>query len=205
MKVTIEKSFPMPGSADAAWAVLGNLERVAACMPGATIAERIDERHYKGTVAVRFGPANLTFRGDVEVLARDDSARSLTLAGKGTDTSGGSGAAMELAARIEPGDASSCALAGRSEVSMSGKAAAFGARLAMPVAEQVLKQFAANFAAQVEQEQARRAPASASADGAPLIDTSPAAAAATAAPLNGVALMWSIVKGWFRGLFGSRV
>jgi carbon monoxide dehydrogenase subunit G len=170
-------------------------------MPGATIAERIDDRHYKGTVAVRFGPANLTFRGDVEVLARDDSARSLTLAGRGTDTSGGSGAAMELTARIEPGDASSCTLAGRSEVSMSGKAAAFGARLATPVAEQVLKQFAANFAAQVEQEQARRAPVSAPADGAPLIDTSPAA---SAAPLNGVALVWSIVKGWVRGLFGSR-
>jgi carbon monoxide dehydrogenase subunit G len=161
MKVTLDKAYPMPGSADAAWAVLADLERVAGCMPGARITERTDDTHFKGTVAVRFGPANLTFRGEVEVLARDDAARSLQLKGKGTDTTGGSGAAMELSARIEPGDEAGCTLAGSSEVSMSGKAAAFGSRLAVPVAEQVLQQFANNFAAQVQAEQAQRAAAAA--------------------------------------------
>lgn len=146
----------MPGSADAAWAVLGDLERVAACMPGAKITERVDDAHYKGTVSVKFGPANMSFRGEVEVLARDEAARRLQLSGKGTDTTGSSGAGMELTAHIEPGDAATSSLVGVSEVSMSGKAATFGARMAGPVAEQVLKQFAALFAAQVEAEQARR-------------------------------------------------
>jgi carbon monoxide dehydrogenase subunit G len=224
MKVKLDKSFPMPGSADAAWVVLGNLERVAACMPGAKLVERTDERRYKGTVAVRFGPANLTFRGEVEVLGHDDAARSLQLSGKGTDTSGGSGASMELAARIEPVDASSCTLAGTAEVSMSGKAAAFGARLAVPVADQVLQQFATNFAAQVRDEQARRAataaapdpgvPASAAAGAAsapsaqvPAAGAAPAdpgAAVAPAAPLSGPALLWAVLKSWLRGLFGGR-
>jgi len=227
VKVKLEKSFPMPGSADAAWAVLGDVERVAACMPGAKIAERVDDRHYKGTVAVRFGPANLTFRGEVEVVARDAAARSLQLVGKGTDTSGGSGAAMELAARVEPGDAASSALAGTAEVSMSGKAATFGARLAVPVADQVLQQFAGNFAAQVKVEQERRAVAPAAegmstaqaasagpgasaaspAPTAPAASTAPAPPAVPAespAPLNGAALLWAILKDWLRGLFGGR-
>ena len=213
MKVTLDKSYPMPGSADAAWAVLGDLERVAGCMPGAKIAERLDDRHYKGTVAVRFGPANLTFRGEVEVVARDADALTLKLTGKGTDTSGGSGASMDLAARIEPGNATSSALAGTAEVTMSGKAAAFGARLAVPVADQVLGQFAANFAAQVKAEQDRRAAEAAAAPGssmpaapaAPAASPAPAASAAPAppAPLNGMALLWAIVKGWLRGLFGG--
>jgi carbon monoxide dehydrogenase subunit G len=218
VKVTLDKSYPMPGSAEAAWAVLGDVERVAGCMPGAKIAERVDDRHYKGTVAVRFGPANLTFRGEVEVVALDADARSLKLAGKGTDTSGGSGASMDLAARIDPGDATSSALAGTAEVTMSGKAAAFGARLAVPVADQVLGQFAANFAAQVRAEQERRAAVAPAAERAPTAASIPAAAppavsasaaaspAAQAAPeasLNGMALLWAIVKGWLRGLFGG--
>lgn len=210
MKVTLDKSYPMPGSADAAWSVLGDVERVAGCMPGAKIAERLDDRHYKGTVAVRFGPANLTFRGEVEVVARDADARTLKLTGKGTDTSGGSGASMDLAARIEPGDATSSALAGRAEVTMSGKAAAFGARLAVPVADQVLGQFAANFAAQVKAEQERRAAEAAAApeSSSPAAPAAPAgspapAAAVPPAPLNGMALLWAIVKGWLRGLFGG--
>ena len=67
MKVQLEKSYPMPASADAAWALLQDIEGVAGCMPGAKITERIDDAHYKGTVAVKVGPASLSFRGEVEV------------------------------------------------------------------------------------------------------------------------------------------
>jgi hypothetical protein len=37
MKVRLERSFPMPASADATWAVLSDIETVASCMPGAKI------------------------------------------------------------------------------------------------------------------------------------------------------------------------
>ena len=55
MKVQLEKTFPLPASADAAWAVLRDVEAVAACMPGAAITERLDDRHYKGTPPERPG------------------------------------------------------------------------------------------------------------------------------------------------------
>ena len=137
----------MPAPAERAWQLLQDIERVAACMPGARITERIDERHYKGAVAVRFGPASLSFRGEVEVSAIEPETRTLRLLGKGTDASGGSAASLDLTARIEAVDASSCNLTGRSEVSLSGRVATFGARMADAVAEQVLRQFATNFSA----------------------------------------------------------
>ena len=89
MKVTLERTFPMPAAAEQAWALLRDLERVAGCMPGAKITERVDDAHYKGTVTVRFGPANMGFRGELEVLALEPSTRTLRLAGKGTDSTGG--------------------------------------------------------------------------------------------------------------------
>ncbi len=50
--------------------------------------------------SVKFGPANMSFRGQVEVLGLEPASRTLRLAGKGTDTTGGSGASMDLTARV---------------------------------------------------------------------------------------------------------
>jgi len=192
MKVQLSRTFALPASADAAWAQLQDIAAVASCMPGAKITERVDDTHYKGTVAVKVGPASLSFRGDIEVRSVDELARSLRLFAKGTDTTGGSGASMDLTASVVGLDANSCNLVGESEVSMSGKAAAFGSRLIGPVSDQVLSQFAANFAARL---QAMPAPA------APTQAQAAAAQAPEAKPLNALSLMWAVVRGWFRSLF----
>lgn len=186
MKTKLERTFPLPASADVAWRLLQDVEAVAGCMPGARITERVDPQHYKGTVAVKFGPANLSFRGEVEVLSLDPETRTLALAGKGTDTTGTSAAGMELTARVEPVDAGSCNLLGVGELSVSGKAATFGARLMDAVADQVLRQFAGNFAERATALQAQ----------APVPEA--------ARPLNGPALLWSALRQWLRSLFSGR-
>ncbi|HEY0824087.1 MAG TPA: SRPBCC family protein [Ramlibacter sp.] len=198
MKVQLEKSYPLPAAAEAAWALLQDVEAVAGCMPGARITERVDDSHYRGTVTVKLGPASLAFRGEVEVKEVDPAARALRLVGRGTDTTGTSGAGMDLHARIEAVDASSCRLQGNAEVSVSGKAATFGGRLMQGVADQVLQQFVANFSARLPavQEQA--------AMGAEPV---PAAAAAEQAPppaLNGLALLWAMLRDWFHQLFAAK-
>jgi carbon monoxide dehydrogenase subunit G len=201
MKVQIEKTYPMPSSAEVVWAFLQNVEAVAACMPGAKITERVDTSHYKGTVTVKVGPATMAFRGEVEVKDIDPAARSLRLLGKGTDSTGSSGASMNLAARIEPVDETQCNLVGSSEVSMSGKAAAFGGRMMNTVADQILKQFADNFANQVHALQAQRSiPAGAGNGPAPAVVIPPPAAN----ELNGLALLWSILKDWLRAVFSRK-
>jgi carbon monoxide dehydrogenase subunit G len=178
MKVQLDKSYPLPATADAAWGLLQDVAAVAECMPGARITERIDASHFKGTVSVKFGPATMAFRGEFEVKQLDVAERVLRLAGRGTDTTGGSGATLDLEARIEELDAASCRLIGKSEVSVSGKAAAFGGRMMGAVADQVLQQFVANFAARL-----------------------PAAPVPVASPpreMNGLALLWAMLRNWFR-------
>jgi uncharacterized protein len=199
LKVTLARTFPMPAPAPRSWELLQDVERVAGCMPGAKISERIDARRYKGSVAVRFGPANMSFRGEVEVISLEPASRTLRLIGRGTDTSGGSGASLDLTARVDAVDEVSSNLVGSSELSMSGKAAAFGARMAEAVAEQVLTQFGANFATELKNRQA--AAATATGGGG---DTSAAPAAARPAELNGLALIWSVLIGWLRTLLGWR-
>ncbi len=202
MKVQIDKTYPMPCSAEVAWEFLQNIEAVAGCMPGAKITERLDAGRYKGTVTVRVGPATMAFRGEVEMKDVDSAARSLRLLAKGTDSTGSSGASMNLTARIEAAEGGLCTLVGASEVSMSGKAAAFGGRMMNTVADQILKQFADNFAGQVGALEAQRAAGAAAGGGAP-----PAAVSIpppAARELNGLALVWAIFKDWLRGLFSKK-
>ncbi len=207
----------MPGPADATWEFLQNIEAVAGCMPGARITERLDDGRFKGTVTVKIGPATMSFRGEVEVRDIDPAQMSLALLAKGTDTTGTSGASMDLKARVESTGEGSSNLLGNSEVSMSGKAAAFGGRMMNSVAEHLMQQFSANFAAQVSAIVARR-----TATSTPAADTPGAAPdavalaaagsgdAAVAMPpivppvaneLNALALAWAVFKDWLRSLF----
>ena len=190
-------------------------------------AERIDDTHYKGTVTVRVGPATLSFRGDIEVREINAATRTLRLFGNGSDTTGSSAGSMDLTARIDAAEGGQSTLNGQSVVSLSGKAAAFGGRMVNSVADQILGQFAANFAARLatiprpsataEASMAApsKAPSPTLAEGsvpAPTATVSAPAAAATSAAtappvateINGLALLWAICKDWLRGLFGSR-
>jgi carbon monoxide dehydrogenase subunit G len=199
MKVVIEKVFPLAATADAAWQCLQDIEAVGGCMPGAKITERLDATHYKGTVTVKIGPAAMSFKGNIEVLELDAARRTLHLVGKGADTTGTSGASMDLVATIEASGAS-CQLVGKSEVAMSGKAATFGGRMMNTVADQILKQFVANFAALAQSRSAPQAAPSAE---------EPAAAAVARAParpaeLNGLSLAWAVLHDWLRRLFSRK-
>ncbi len=197
MKVNLQKTFPMPASPEAAWQLLQDIEAVAQCMPGAKITERVDDTHYKGTVTARVGPATLAFSGTIEVLDMNADNKTLRMVGKGTDRSGSSGASMDLTARIEPAEDGKCNLVGDSEVSMSGKAATFGGRMIMPVADQILKQFAGNFAKRVADVQAQGQPEAAQ-------QASRQQGAEAQPSLNALALLWAVIKDGLRRLFGRK-
>ncbi len=196
MKVQLDKTFPLPSSPAIAWEFLQDVEAVAGCMPGANLTERVDENRHKGTVKVRIGPATMSFRGEVEVQDIDPATQSLRLIGKGTDSTGNSGVSMNLLARIDAVDGGLCELVGSSEVSMSGKAAAFGGRMMNSVADKILLQFADNFAARVAALQAQRSGTAAAGD--------TAAPAPSAGELNALALGWAVFKDWLRGLFAKK-
>ena len=197
MKVKLEKTYPMPVPSAVVWRLLQDVEAVAACMPGAKITERVDETHYKGTVTSRVGPATLSFSGTIEVLEVDAANMQLRMIGKGADRSGSSGASMDLTARVEAADEGKSNLVGNSEVAMTGKAATFGGRMIVPVAEQILKQFAGNFAKRV-QDMAAETPADSGAQSGNQ-DTAPEESS-----LNALALLWGMIKDGVRKLFGRK-
>ena len=218
MEVKLDKRYPVAASVEQAWAVLSNIHATASCMPGAQITEQVDATHFKGTVKSKVGPAVMSFGGNIEVQALDAATRSMQMMAKGADRSGSS-ASMNLASHIEAGDSpGSSVLVGVATIVVSGKLAQFGSRLLVPVSDAMLAQFADNFrAAAVAVPAAGAKPGSAaeSSFGSEATTTLMIQAgqmpgeqvpvrAAPVKELNALALVWTVIKGWFAGLFGGK-
>ena len=203
MEVKIDKTYPLDVDPARAWAVLQDLRQLAGCMPGAEITEQLSANSYKGAVKVKVGPALAQFGGSVEVVECDPQARRVVLRAKGADK-GGSSAAMDLNAVIEPlaESPAKASLLGQASVVVNGKFAQFGGRMMVQVSEMMLGQFVQNFQAAAQQlPQAAQAQ-----DVSPAVDVPQAPAAAAPArqaarEINGLALLWALIRGWFASRF----
>jgi uncharacterized protein len=219
MEVKLDKRYPLDVDPGRAWAILGDLKAVAGCMPGAELTEQLSDSSYKGGVKVKVGPAVAQFGGQVDVLEKDEAGRRMVLRGKGADK-GGSSASMDLAATIEadPANPAASVLHGDAAVIVNGKFAQFGGRMMVQVSDMILAQFVENFR---QTALALPAPASqAIADDAAVAFAGGEAAATTAAPaaaepaprtappvaqeINGLAIVWALIKNWWLGLFGKK-
>lgn len=85
---------------------------------------------------------------------------------------------------------------------MSGKAAALGSRMMGPVADQMLKQFAANFATRLQATASAQTTTTPAAS--PVSTSAPVAAHAPSSELNGFALAWAVMREWLRGIFARK-
>jgi uncharacterized protein len=192
-----------------AWAILGDLKTVAGCMPGAALTEQLSDTSYKGGVKVKVGPAVAQFGGTVDVLEKDDASRKMVLRGKGADK-GGSSASMDMNAQIEanPDNPQHSVLHGDAAVIVNGKFAQFGGRMMVQVSDMLLEQFVENFRQAAQALPAPAGAASAAPTGAApepaTASEPPRAASQVAKEINGLAIVWMLIKNWFAGLFGKR-
>ena len=88
----LEHSFIIPVPPEQAWPALLDVERIAPCMPGATV-DSVDGDVIKGRIKVKVGPVQLTYAGTAHFTERDEQARTAISALEGViDT----GAAYEV-------------------------------------------------------------------------------------------------------------
>src|SRR5271165_2564998 len=96
MAIRIEKTFEVKEPIDQVWNLLSDPQRVATCVPGAKITEKIDEKTYRGTISVKVGPSTTDYKGELEIVRRDAASHELEMVGKGQDIRGRGSASMSL-------------------------------------------------------------------------------------------------------------
>lgn len=159
----LENQLSVPADPDAVFALINDVERVAGCLPGATLDGQEGDA-YLGRVKVKVGPITAAYSGKVRFTEVDTAARRLRLSARGADTHGNGDAEADvtLTVREAPGGA---AIDLRTDLSLRGKLAQFGKSAIGAVSTRLLDQFARNLAGQL------------SAQPAPAGDAGPAPAA----------------------------
>jgi len=187
LKNTFEVALPPPE----AWALLLDIERIAPCLPGASITEVVDEKNYKGQVALRLGPVALNFAGLVTFVEIDDAGRRARLKAQGTDAKGRGGANAEVEFRIVgAGDGAKVII--ETDLILFGSIAQYGRGVGIiqATAEQLIGEFADNLARKLAEPPAAAAPA-------------PGGEAPQAKPISGFRLMFRVLWNAMKRFFGG--
>jgi carbon monoxide dehydrogenase subunit G len=143
----LEHTFTIPAPPDKAWAVLGNVERVAPCMPGATL-DSVDGAEFSGKLQVKLGTAQITYRGTARVADVDERDRVATIEAEGTQARGdGSGQATVDVTVTATEGGSEVNLA--AELTVTGRAADFEETALTDVGQRVLDKLSACLAEEV--------------------------------------------------------
>ncbi len=161
----LDHEFTVPVPAAQAWPVLLDIERVAPCMPGATIT-KVDGDDFEGTVKVKVGPITVTYGGSASFLEKDESDRRAVIEARGRETRGSGTATARITAQLFDQGGSSRVVV-NTDLSITGKPAQFGRGVMNDVGNKLIGRFADCLAGQLAGDEPVGAPAAAPAGAVP--------------------------------------
>jgi carbon monoxide dehydrogenase subunit G len=133
--------FSVPAPLDEAWNAFNNLEGLAPCFPGATIAS-IEGDEFTGSVKIKLGPVALVYNGSGRYVERNDADRRVVIEARGKDKRGnGTATAIITASFAESGEETDVEVL--TDLAITGKPAQFGRGVISDVSDKLLEQFLA--------------------------------------------------------------
>lgn len=166
------------------WAFFQDIPAVAQCLPGAALDAQNDDGSYEGNLAVKLGPMTAAFEGKC-VITPDEENMSAKIEGKGVDKRGGSRGQVSVVYDLTQ-DPSGCKVVIDADVTLSGPAAQFGRTgLINEMSKRLIGDFVSCLEGKLE------------------ATTEEQAESIKAKDVNGIALFFSSLWAWIKGLFGG--
>ena len=140
----LDHEFTVAAPVDEVWQALLEPQRVAPCMPGATLTDVAGDT-FKGSVKVKLGPVNLLYKGSGQFQEKDEQARRLVIEASGKDARGaGTASATVTVTLTSEGVGTKGAVA--TDLNVTGRPAQFGRGMIMDVGGKILDSFADSLA-----------------------------------------------------------
>jgi carbon monoxide dehydrogenase subunit G len=147
MAIELDNSFTVPVPPEQAWDVLLDVERIAPCMPGASVTS-VEGDEVTGQVKVKLGPLSLTYKGTAKFTEKDQENHTMALEASGKETRGSGTASATVHAGLKPADAEGqTTVSIHTSLNVTGRPAQFGRSLLPEVSGKLIAQFAANLEA----------------------------------------------------------
>ncbi|WP_407563913.1 SRPBCC family protein [Streptomyces sp. 184] len=148
----MQHHFAVPIAADEAWKVLLDVERIAPCMPGASL-DSVEGDTFGGRVKVKVGPVGLTYKGTAEIVSRDESTHTAVIKARGRDSRGnGTATATVTMVLSAAADGAETGVDVLTELDVTGRPAQLGRGVMADVGGRIIGQFAAALAEQLHEE-----------------------------------------------------
>lgn len=136
----LDHEFTVPAPIGEVWQAVVDPERVAPCMPGATLT-KVEGDRFSGTVKVKLGPISLLYKGNGEFLEKDEKAHKVTIKASGKDSRGAGTAAATVTLTLTEADGGTHGTVA-TDLAITGKPAQFGRGLISEVGGKILDTFA---------------------------------------------------------------
>jgi len=145
----LEHEFVVPVPIGQAWDVLLDVERIAPCMPGATV-DAFDGETVEGRVKVKVGPIQVTYTGTARFTEKDEAGRRVVIDASGKEARGsGTAKASIVGQLVEQGSATKVTVT--TDLAITGKPAQFGRGVMVEVGNKLLGRFADCLADEIRQ------------------------------------------------------
>ena len=149
MAIELDNSFTVPVPPEQAWDVLLDVERIAPCMPGASVLS-VDGDQIEGQVKVKLGPLSLTYKGTAKFTEKDQESHTIAIEATGKETRGAGTASANVTATLKPGDTGAETVVSiHTSLNVTGRPAQFGRSLLPEVSGKLIQQFATNLEAMI--------------------------------------------------------
>ncbi|HEX4805786.1 MAG TPA: SRPBCC family protein [Conexibacter sp.] len=169
MKITNE--FTVAAPLEETWRTLLDIQRVASCLPGASVEPSDEAGVFKGRMRVKLGAVTTDYSGVARIRELDEDARVAVFDVRGKELRGQGTASAAITNRLsEEGGRTRVAV--ETDLAITGRPAQFGRGLMADVAGKILEEFAKRLEREIT------SPAASAA--APSNGGAPAAAAASA-------------------------
>ncbi|MEA2383229.1 MAG: uncharacterized protein QOH72_3200 [Solirubrobacteraceae bacterium] len=179
-----ENTFAVDAPIDEVYATLLDVERVAPCVPGAEVLEKKGDNAYEVAIKVRVGPISMTYKGNVEIVERDDENHRAVMRARARETRGqGTADARVELSLVQDGPTTKGTMV--ADVQLAGRAAAMGRGVIQDVSAKLVSTFAQNLETMLSGGGAAAEPAPEPLATGPEAPAAPDAAAATGAEAAG--------------------
>jgi carbon monoxide dehydrogenase subunit G len=125
------------------FAFLTDVERVAPCLPGASIDGREGD-DYTGSMKVKVGPITGTYKGKMRFLEQDEDALRAVMSARAAEVNGQGDAEAKITTQIEQAGDACSRIRMETDLQMRGRVAQFGRGAMEKISQRMFDEFARN-------------------------------------------------------------
>lgn len=150
MAIEIQEKFEIEAPADRVWQFVSTPDLVVGCLPGASLAEVVDDRNFLGRVKIKLGAVTAAYKGKIQFEEVDAERHRLVMVGEGKDPSGGT-AKARIVVQLAVLESGTTEMSTDATLDLTGKVMQVGAGMIKGVSHQLFQQFAKNAKQRLEE------------------------------------------------------